>query len=219
MAIRIDGLKELQRTLDPKLFNSVFTTTSNEIITGVINKTKTQIKKRWSVDLLKENTNEWAFANKGTGKTNKRNGRLKIHKATLKNGYYYLEISGTPLNLSLFEFTWKQEVSATKSLKKKKTIGKQMKSLSKIDRKKVRVKILNKNITTLQTAFVATMKNGHRGIFQRRINSRKILEKRSVTPQSMFKQVHFNKILSDHIDANLMKRFMHNLKQKIDGKY
>ena len=217
--IKIDGLEDIQKTLDKTLFDKVFTTTSNEIITGAINKAKTQIKKRWSIDLVKANSNEWAFANKGTGRTNKRNGRLKIHKATLKNGYYYLHISGTPLNLSLFEFTWKQEVSATKSLKKKKSIGKQMKVLGRKGRGSVRVKIQKKHITTLQTAFVATMKNGHRGIFQRRSNGNGILEKRSITPQSMFKQVDFNQILSDHINANLMKRFMHNLERKTGGKY
>ena len=70
MGIKIDGLIDLQKTLDPKLFDSVFTTTSNEIITGAINKAKTQIKKRWSIDLVKESKNNWAFANKGTGKTN-----------------------------------------------------------------------------------------------------------------------------------------------------
>ena len=217
MGIEIDGLKELERSLDPKLFNSVFTSTSNEVITGAINKAKTQIKKKWNIDIVKASTNEWAFANKNTGKTNKRNGRLKVYKATVKDGSYYLHISGTPLNLSLFEFTWKQEVSSTKSLKKKKAIGKQMKALGKKGRNRVRVKIHKKHITTLKTAFMATMKSGHTGIFQRKGN--KIIEKRSITPQSMFKQVDFDKILSDHIDANLIKRFMHNLERKAGGKY
>jgi len=219
MGIEIEGLKDLKRTLDPKLFDSVFTTTSNEIITAAINKSKTQIKKRWNIDIVKANTNEWAFANKNTGKTNKRNGRLRVHKATIKDGSYYLLVSGTPLNLSLFEFTFKQEVAATKSLKKKRAIGKQMKILGKKGRGMVRVQIQKKHITTLRTAFVATMKSGHTGIFQNRRNGKGILEKRSITPQSMFKQVDFNKILSDHIDANLMKRFMHNLEKKTAGKY
>ena len=218
-SIKLDGLDELKRTLDPQLFERVHRVTVNEIVGGAFKKSQTQIKKKWNIDIKKDGK-DWAFANKNTGKTNKRNGRMRLYKATAKDNYLIIHISGTPLNLSLFEYTWKQEVSSTKSLKKKRAIGKQMKSLGKIGRGRVRVKIKKSEVTTFKSAFVATMKSGHRGIYQRVAkNSLPILEKRIITPQSMFKQIDFEKLLQKDLNEKLEKRFMHNLDRALQKQW
>lgn len=209
----INGLDDLQKVLNPKLFEKIQTTTVNEIVNASFKKSMTQIKKKWNIDIKKDGK-EWAFAHKNTGKTNKRNGRMRIYNATAKNDYLIIHIYGSPLNLSLFEYTWKQEVSATKSLKKKKTIGKRMKSLGKVGRGRVRVKIKKSEVTTFKSAFVSTMKSGHKGIYQRVAKSSlPILEKRVISAPSMFEQIDFKGILKKDMDEKLEKRFMHNLER------
>jgi len=217
--IVMDGLDELRKQLDPDIFNKAFNTTANEIVTSVFNKSKTQIKKKWNIDIKSQGKNTWAFASKTTGKVNKRNGHMRIIKATKKDGNIYVWVQGTPLNLSLFEYSWKQEVSSTKSLRKKKAIGKKMKSLGRKGRGLVRVKILKSEVTTLKSAFVATMnRSGHKGVFQRSSKSSlPILEKRTVTPTTMFEQVGFNKMLDDAINERLLSRFEHNLERLSSG--
>ena len=218
-SIKLDGLDELKRTLDSQLFERVHRVTVNEIVGGAFKKSQTQIKKKWNIDIKKDGK-DWAFANKRTGKTNKRNGHMRLYKATAKNNYLLIDITGTPLNLSLFEYTWKQEVSSTKSLKKKKAIGKRMKSLGKVERGRVRVKIRKDEVTTFKSAFVATMKSGHRGIYQRVAKGPlPILEKRTITPQSMFKQIDFEKMLQKDMDEKLANRFMHNLDSYLKKKW
>ena len=216
-SIKIEGLEEIRKALDPKLFEKVHRVTVNEIVNASFKKSHTQIKKKWNIDIKKDGQ-EWAFAHKNTAKTNKRNGRMRIYNATIKNDYLIIHISGSPLNLSLFEYTWKQEVSATKSLKKKRTIGKRMKSLGKVGRGRVRVKIKKNEVTTFKSAFVSTMKSGHKGIYQRVAKrSLPILEKRVISAPSMFEQIDFKGILKKDMDEKLEKRFMHNLSRATKG--
>lgn len=64
------------------------------------------------------------------------------------------------------------------------------------------------------------MKSGHKGIFQRvGKSSLPILEKKTITPQSMFKQVDFESMLSKDLDEKLISGFKHNLERKMKGKY
>jgi hypothetical protein len=218
MSIKIEGLEELQKALDPKMFDKVFRATANEIVNGAFKKSHTQIKKKWNIDIKKEDKNDWAFAHKTTGKTNKRNGRMRIYRATQKDNSIYIHISGTPINLSLFEYTWNMEVQSKKTFKAKKRVAKQKSKLNKVSQGKVRVKIKKNEITTFKNAFVATMKNNHKGIFQRSSKSSlPILEKRIISAPSMFEQVNFKRILEQDVNDKMVKRFTHHLNRYSKG--
>lgn len=219
MKIEIDykELEKLKENISKEVFNKTFTATVNEIFNNSFSKARTQIKKKWNIDIKQENK-EWVFTNKSTGKTNKRNGRMKLTRANVNNKYIILDISGTPLNLSLFEFTWTQEIEAKKTFKSAMKVIKKMHNMDKLNKNKVRVNILKSQITTLESAFVATMKNGHIGIFERLGSKRlPILEKRTITPQSMFKQVDFENILEKDFDEKMLSRFFHNLERLSNG--
>lgn len=219
MKIEIDykEFDKIKQSVSKDVFDKAFITTSNELFNGSFSKARTQIKRKWNIDIKQENK-EWAFANKSTGKTNKRNGRMKLTRANVNNKYITLDIVGTPLNLSLFEYTWTQEIESKKTFKSAMKVIKKKHKIDKISQNKVRVKILKSEATILQTAFVATMKNGHRGIFQRAESKRlPILEKRTITPQSMFKQIDFENILQKDFDDRLMNRFAHNLNRLTNG--
>lgn len=210
-------LKKLNANISKEVFDKTFITTMNEIFVGSFAKARTQIKKKWNID-IKQESKEWAFANKSTGKTNKRNGRMKLTRASIGSQYIILDIVGTPLNLSLFEYTWTQEIESKKSFKSAMRVIKKKNKLDKVSQGKVRVKILKSEITTLKSAFVATMSNGHVGIYQRFNKSKlPILEKRIITPQSMFVQVDFEKILDKDLNEKVFSRFSHNLNRLTNG--
>lgn len=209
--------EKIKQSISKDVFDKAFIATSNELFNGSFSKARTQIKRKWNIDIKQENK-EWAFANKSTGKTNKRNGRMKLTRANVNNKYITLDIVGTPLNLSLFEYTWNKEVQSKKTFKAKRKVVNKRNKLDKLTKNRVRVKILKSKITTLESAFVATMKNGHIGIFERFENkSLPILEKRTITPQSMFKQIDFENILQKDFDDRLMNRFKHNLNRLTNG--
>lgn len=217
MQIDLKDLEKLKENITGELFDKAFIATSNEIVEGAFKKTITQIKKKWNIDIKKEGK-EWAFANKSTGKTNKRNGRMQITRARISDRYIALDIMGTPLNLSLFEYTWNQEVKSKKTFKAKRKVVKGMNKLDKVSRNKVRVKVLKGEVTTLESAFVATMSNGHVGIYQRYKSKRlPILEKRTITPASMFEQVDFESILNKDFNEKIISRFNHNLDRLSHG--
>lgn len=209
--------EELKKSIKPELFDKAFIATSNEIAEGAFKKAMTQIKNKWNIDIKKENK-EWAFANKSTGKTNKRNGRMQLTRARVSDRYITFDIMGTPLNLSLFEYTWTQEIESKKSFKSAMGVIKKKHKLDKIGQNKVRIKILKSQITTLESAFIATMPNGHKGIFQR-YNSKRLpmLEKRTIAPASMFEQVDFESILNKDFNEKIISRFSHNLNRLSDG--
>lgn len=219
MKIEIDykEFQKLEENISKEIFNKTFIVTANEIFNGSFSKARTQIKKKWNIDIKQENK-EWAFANKSTGKTNKRNGRMKLTRANVNNQYIILDISGTPLNLSLFEFTWTQEIESKKTFRSAMKVIKKMNNLDKVNKNKVRVNILKSQTTTLESAFVGTMNNGHRGIFERLGSKRlPILEKRIITPQSMFKQIDFENILEKDFNERMLGRFTHNLNRLNNG--
>jgi len=217
MQIDFKELEKLKENITAELFDKAFITTSNEIADGAFKKAMTQIKKKWNIDIKKEDK-EWAFANKSTGKTNKRNGRMQLTKARVNDRYITLDIMGTPLNLSLFEYTWTQEIESKKSFKSAMGVIKKKHKLDKISQNKVRIKILKSQITTLESAFIATMPNGHKGIFQR-YNSKRlpILEKRTIAPASMFEQIDFESILNKDFNEKIISRFTHNLDRLSNG--
>lgn len=218
MGIKVQGLEEIKKALDPKLFEKVHRVSVNEVVGYAFTEAKKEIKGKWNIDIKKDGK-EWAFASKQTGKMNKRNGRMKIIKASQKKDYILIEIAGTPLNLSLFEYSWNMEVQSKKKFKTKRAVAKKKAKLSKVQQGRVRVKILKGQVTTLKSAFVATMNSGHRGIFQRKSNKPlPILEKRTISPQSMFKEVDFERILDRKLKKNLLKRFNHNL-NRLSGGY
>lgn len=217
--IQIDSkeLEELTKNISAELFDKVFITTSNEIVASSFSKARTQIKKKWNIDIKQENK-EWAFANKSTGKTNKRNGRMQLTRAKINDRYITLDIAGSPLNLSLFEYTWNQEVNSKKTFKSKRKVIKKKNKFEKVNKNKIRIKILKSQTTVLENAFISLMPNGHRGIFQRYHNkSLPILEKRTVTPTSMFEQIDFESILNKEFNEKISARFSHNLNRLTNG--
>lgn len=217
MQIDFKDLEKLKENITGELFDKAFIATSNEIAEGAFKKAITQIKNKWNIDVKKEGK-EWAFANKSTGKTNKRNGRMQITRARISDRYITLDIMGTPLNLSLFEYTWTQEIESKKSFKSAMKVIKKKHTLDKISQNKVRVKVLKGEVTTLESAFVATMSNGHVGIYQRYKSKRlPILEKRTITPASMFEQVDFESILNKDFNEKIISRFTHNLDRLSNG--
>lgn len=217
ISFNFENFEDIKKNTSPELFNKSLITTVNEIFNSSFSKARTQIKKKWNID-IKQEGREWAFANKSTGKTNKRNGRMRLTRASIGSQYIILDIVGTPLNLSLFEYTWTQEIESKKTFKSAMKVIKKKNKLDKVSQNKVRVKILKSETTTLESAFIATMSNGHIGIYQRYNNSKlPILEKRTITPQSMFIQVDFENILNKDVNEKIFDRFSHNLNRLTNG--
>lgn len=214
MSIKLEGFENLKKNLDPNMFDKAFNATLNEIVAGAVSKSRTQIKKKWNID-LKNDGGSWKFQNKTTGETKKRSGAIKIIKATNKRGYVEIVVTGEPINLSLFSFSYSEETRNKKTFKQKRAVAK--KAQKDANRGKVRVKIIKTKTTTLPKSFWATMKSGHKGIFTRVPSSRKIMENRSITPTSMFKQIDFESILKKDITEKLAGRFSHNLSRITNG--
>jgi|GEM_PF-4666901 len=214
MSIKIDGIERLQSNLKPETFKKAYNATINEIVNGALSKSRTQIKKKWNID-LKNDGGTWKFQNKTTGETKKRSGTIRIIKATNSRGYVEIIVTGEPINLSLFSFSYNEEVQNKKTFKQKRAVAKR--AQKDANRGKVRVKIIKTKTTTLPKSFWATMKSGHKGIFTRIKSSRKIVENRTITPTSMFKQIDFESILKKDISEKIAGRFSHNLSRITSG--
>jgi hypothetical protein len=214
MNIKIEGIEKLTNSLKPSIFSKAINATINEVVGGSLSKSRTQIKKKWNID-LKNDGGTWKFQNKTTGETKKRSGIIKIIKATNSRGYVEIVVTGEPINLSLFSFSYNEELRNKKTFKQKRAVAK--KAQKDVNRGKVRVKILKTKTTTLPKSFWATMKSGHKGIFTRIPSSKKIVENRSITPTSMFKQIDFESILTKDISEKLAGRFSHNLSRITNG--
>lgn len=214
MNIKIDGIEKLQNNLTPAMFKKAYNATINEIVSGALSKSRTQIKKKWNID-LKNDGGTWKFQNKTTGETKKRSGTIRIIKATNSRGYVEIIVTGTPINLSLFSFSYNEEVRSKKTFKQKRAVAKR--AQKDANRGKVRVKIIKTKTTTLPKSFWATMKSGHKGIFTRIPSSKKIVENRSIAPTSMFKQIDFENILRKDISEKIAGRFSHNLSRITSG--
>jgi len=223
---KVKGMSEVTKMLNKESWDKAFTATANEMATKSFAKARTQVKKKFNINIKTEGKNKWAFASKDTGKVNVRNGHFHLFKSTKNKPFIIIEVGGKPANLSLFAKNMLSSPLRTKKKKKREDKrAKQSKSL-----RRVRVEVHKNKVTSLKSAFFASMptKNSnirHMGVFQRKGKERtstgkiRLLEKRVISNQSMFKQVGFEKILQDHVKDNLQKRFMHNFNRKMKGKW
>lgn len=219
LAISIEGqgLELLKAQLDPTVFTKIHRTTVNEIVNNSFKKSHKEIKGKWNIEIKKDGR-DWVFANKQSGKFGKRNGRMRITRATIRSNTVIIDIIGTPLNLSLFEYSWNMEVQSKKKFSTKRKVAQKKARLDKKTRGKIRVKILKGQVKTLDHVFAAVMANGHRGIFRRKTNRPSpIAEQRVISPVSMFEQIDFDSLVSKEFDSNMLKRFNHNLERWSNG--
>lgn len=219
MKIDFPTLMDIQQEIDPELHREVFVKTANDLVIRGVPKVNTKLKRRWNLVMKKKNPSSYVVASAVDHTFSNRTGTLKINSAKTDRPLIEIIMSGSPIHDSRFDFSFAKEIDFFKSNKAKHAAAIKRRDRSikkdKYALKRPRVKILkSKNATMLQTAFYAKMKSGHEGIFRRNKND-KVVEMKTITLPSMFEQLDFNAILSDHFVKNVTKRYDHYLYREL----
>ncbi len=184
-----EALKEFKKAIDSKIWNKAFKTTANEIAKQGFNKTKSSIIKRFNISIAALGKNHFAFKSRQTGEIKKTTGHLYIKPAYKNDNEIEINIKGDGIPLILFPHSYsivRHNTGKIVKLTKKSKVNKQ-------DKKLITVKISKTHNTLLKNAFIATMKSGHQGIFQRKDKSRlPIMERASVSVRHMFRNAEYN---------------------------
>lgn len=176
-SFKLEGFKEAMEMLDPKKAQQAASSAMNKML----NQTRTAgVKKVTETYNIKRSD----ITATGTGKA-----RLSVKRATWSNMTATLYITGRPISLSYFGA--KQVVGATVRARlgsaiKQGKVSKRMKNAGPLPQG-VMVELIRGRKTFMPHAFLATMKNGHIGVFTRHGKARlPILEKSMVSVPSMF---------------------------------
>ena len=214
-----EALKEFRKAVNKSVWDSAFKTTANEMAKQGFTKTRQSITKRFNISIASLGKNHYAFKSKQTGEIKNTSGHLYIKPAYKGRNEITIRIIGEGIPLILFPHTYAVKRYKTGKVVK---LTKRTKINTK-DRKVLKsVKIVKGKETVLKDAFVATMKSGHEGIFERKSKARlPILEKKSVSVRHMFKTAEWNgnkgfeSILQAIWDEKSEARMLHNLKWKL----
>lgn len=204
----------IQQEIDPELHREVFIKTANDVVLRSIPKTNTQLKNKWNLLMKKQGSYDWVVASKIDKTYSKRGGHLRFRGASTSRQLIQITMDGSPINDKRFDASFAKQILASKGLKKQKAIIKRAGKLSKGERNRPRVKILKHGgVTPLHKAFYAKMKSGHEGIFRKK--GGKMIELRTITLPSMFKQLDYDALLDTHYKENVTKRYDHYLLQAL----
>ena len=213
-----EALKEFQKAVDKKVWESAFRTTANEIAKQAFTKTKQSITKKFNISIASLGKNHFAFKSKQTGEIKKRSGHLYIAPAYRDKNSIEIKVIGDGIPLILFPHKYSVMRHKTGKVVR---LTKRTK-LNPKDKKVLSVKIVKGKETTLRSAFIAKMPSGHTGIFVRESKKRlPILEKKSVSVRHMFKTAEWNgvkgfeNILKKIWDEKAEARMLHNLNRKL----
>ena len=213
-----EALKEFQRAVDSKVWESAFKTTANEIAKQAFTKTKQSITKKFNISIASLGKNHFAFKSKQTGEIKKTSGHLYIKPAYRNKNEIEIKIIGDGIPLILFPHKYSvmrhKTGKVVKLTKKTKIHEKDRKILSS-------VKIVKGHDTVLKNAFIAKMPNGHTGVYVRESKKRlPILEKKTVSVRHMFKTAKwdgfkgFENVLQALWNEKSEARMLHNLNMK-----
>ena len=215
--IEMVGLNEALKDLDPVAFDKTVIHTTNEIVTQGFNTTKKGITQKFNIRIKtlsnpvtgQSKRGEYAFESKYTGKTNKRQGRISISKANKSKRYIEVGIYGAAPAAFLFSpGTLASQLNRSTS-KGKVRLTKRIIKMSTNDKRAVKVKVMKDGKETrLKSAFIAKMKSGHVGIFQR--TSAGIIERKVHAPSTMFELEIFREHIGNAMDRSFHKRFEKN---------
>ena len=213
-----EALKEFQKAVDKKVWESAFRTTANEIAKQAFTKTKQSITKKFNISIASLGKNHFAFKSKQTGEIKKSSGHLYIKPAYKGRNEIEVKIVGDGIPLILFPHKYSVMRHKTGKIVRltKKT------KLKANDKKILSVKIVKSHDTVLRNAFIAKMPSGHSGIYLREGKKRlPILEKKSVSVRHMFKTAQwegvkgFENIVQKIWDEKGETRMLHNLNRKL----
>jgi hypothetical protein len=204
--IELKGLKEVEKMLDPKIYQAAATSTVNKLMA----KAKTAaVDKAVTIWNIKKSD----LTTSSTGKA-----RLQVRRATWGDMTATLTITGRPLSLSLFGA--KQVMGGSYRAKKVDSIRQgrvtaKMKKAGPLPQG-VLVQLQKGKTTLLRSAFMARVKAGdqghHVGVYQRQGPARlPILEKRLITVPSMFAQPRIMQAVEKAVSENTQKIFNHEL--------
>jgi len=204
--IELKGLKEVERMLDPKIYQAAATSTVNKLMA----KAKTAA--------VNEAVNIWNIKKSDLTTTSTGKGRLQIQRATWSDMTSTLTITGRPLSLSLFGA--KQIMGGSyrakmgDAIRKGRVTGK-MKKAGPVPQGVV-VQLMKGHTTFLRKAFMARVKAGdqghHVGVYQRQGRARlPIFEKRLIKVPSMFVQPRIMQAVEKTVSENTQKIFNHEL--------
>lgn len=214
---------DIMRETDPQVHKAVFTRAANDVILRSIPKLNTQIKRKWNLVMTPRGKYDWVVASALDRSASSAGGKINFRAASVERPLITITMDGSPINDMRFNYSFAAEVKAAMGLKKQAKIIKKMNKTSEKDLKRPRVKILKGgSTTTLHNAFYATMPTGHTGIYRRKSGEKKkMMELRTITLPSMFKQLKYNSMLEAHFQENMTKRYDHYLllamKQKMRG--
>ncbi len=213
-----EALKEFQKAVDDKVWESAFKTTANEIAKQAFTKTKQSITKRFNISIASLGKNHFAFKSKQTGEIKKTSGHLYIKPAYRGKNEIEIKIIGDGIPLILFPHKYsimRHKTGKVVRLTKRTKINKK-------DKKILSVKVVKGHDTVLRNAFIAKMPTGHSGVYMRESKKRlPILEKKSVSVRHMFKTAKWNgfkgfeNILQALWDEKSEARMLHNLNRKL----
>lgn len=204
--IKLQGLEEVKKRLDPKVFQAAATSTVNKLMA----KAKTEA--------VKEAVSIWNIKKGDLTTTSTGKGRLEVQRATYSNMTSTLTITGRPLSLALFgakQITGGIYKSKDGDAVKRGRVTGRMKKAGPIPQG-VSVQLKKGRTTLLRSAFLSRVKAGnkghHVGVFNRQGSGRlPILEKRVITVPSMFKQPRIMQVVQKVIADNQQKIFNHEL--------
>ena len=213
-----EALKEFQKAVDDKVWESAFKTTANEIAKQAFTKTKQSITKRFNISIASLGKNHFAFKSKQTGEIKKTSGHLYIKPAYKGRNEIEIKIIGDGIPLILFPHKYsvmRHKIGKVVRLTKRTKINTK-------DKKILSVKVVKGHDTVLRNAFIAKMPTGHSGVYIRESKKRlPILEKKSVSVRHMFKTAKWNgfkgfeNILQALWDEKSEARMLHNLNRKL----
>ncbi|OCL85727.1 hypothetical protein AAX26_01794 [Aliarcobacter thereius] len=214
--INIEGLKEVEKMLDPKLFDESFRYTANSLAARAFKQSTKEVKKKYNIDVEKDKgkgtVGQYSFKSIKDGKINKRQGKIYFRGARKNYPYIELEIGGNPVN----EFLFRVNPTPSKALSSRRKSPQAFLSV-----------LRGKNIMK-EKVFVARMPSGHVGFFARRQNTRMtkskyvkskkflklapkaIFELRLPNGAKFYKDVGVEKVLENNIRDNFSSEFWKN---------
>ena len=221
-----EALKEFQKAVDSKIWESAFRITANEIAKQAFTKTRKAITEKYNISFKKFSENHYAFKSKQTGEIKKRSGHLYIVPAYRDKNSIEIKVIGDGIPLILFPHKYSVMRHKTGKVVR---LTKRTK-LNPKDKKVLSVKIVKGKETILKSAFIAKMPSGHTGIFVRESKERlPILEKKSVSVRHMFKTAKWEgvkgfenilqKIWNEKAEAKMFHKLNWKLKSKMEKKW
>jgi hypothetical protein len=201
MSLDLDKL-ELFKAIDPHGFTEAFVASANEVAHDTVAILGNRVQDKWNINIAETQANRFEVRSILDGTANSRGSTMTIRPAQKNNpsGTISLTFKGYPINLSRFVTDW--EPARLKRHSSSRSYSVKSPPRVKIERQHRRSIIIKKS-------FTATMKSGHKGVFQRNRDgaNHKILELRTITLPSMLHQIGITKTLGEEIDANFGQAF------------